>query len=86
LLIQEGAFGVGGEEGRVFLRGHVKVLIDFSGLAKLQLQHSLLGSVADACDASGLDRNSLHLDSITLWPALTSWMRFISDKARGISD
>ncbi len=60
LLIEVGAFGVGGEECRVFLGGHVKVLIDLARLAKLQFQHAFLGSAADAGDAAGLHRNSLH--------------------------
>jgi hypothetical protein len=60
LLIQVGAFGVGGEECGVFLGGHVKVLIDLARLAKLQFQHAFLGSVADAGDTAGLYRNSLH--------------------------
>ena len=43
LLIDVGAFGVGGEECGVFLGGHVKVLIDLARLTKLQLQHAFLG-------------------------------------------
>ncbi len=60
MLIHVGAFGIGGEECGVFLGGHVKVLIDLARLTKLQFHHAFLGSVADAGDTAGLNRNSLH--------------------------
>ena len=80
LLIHVGAFGVGGEECGVFLGGHVKVLIDLAGLAKLRFQNAFLGSVADAGDTAGLYRNSLH-SRIERFPgALSPWMRTMSRK------
>jgi hypothetical protein len=60
--------------------GHVKVLIDLARLTKLQFQHAFLGSVADAGDAAGLYRNSLH-SRIERFPgALSPWMRMTSRK------
>jgi hypothetical protein len=54
------AFGIGGEEGGVLLSGNIEVLIDLSTLSKLQFQHQLLRGIADAGNAAGVYRNSLH--------------------------
>ncbi len=80
MLIEVGAFGVSGEECGVFLGGDVKVLIDLARLAKLQFQHTFLGSVAEAGDTAGLYRNSLHSRIERLLGALSPWMRMISRK------
>lgn len=80
LLIEVGAFGVGGEECGVFLGGHVKVLVDLAGLAKLQFQHAFMGSVADAGDAAGLYRDSLHFSIKRLRAALSLGMRWTAKK------
>jgi hypothetical protein len=84
LEVQISAFGIGGEEGGVLLSGHIEVLIDLSTLSKFQFQHLFLRSIADAGNAAGVYRNSLHtfLDADepgkdrmrqpllqTLWPA-----------------
>ena len=41
-------------------RGHIEVLVDLSTLSKFQFQHLLFRSIADAGDAAGVYRNSLH--------------------------
>jgi len=58
--VEIGAFGIGGEEGSVLLGGNIEVLIDLSTLSKLQFQHLFLRSIADAGNAAGVYRNSLH--------------------------
>jgi hypothetical protein len=60
LEVEISAFGIGGEEGGVLLSGHIEVLIDLSTLSKFQFQHLFLRSVADAGNAAGVYRNSLH--------------------------
>ncbi len=60
LLIHVGAFGIRSEECGVFLRGNIEVLIDLSAVSKLQFQHLLLRSIADAGDTAGVYWNSLH--------------------------
>ena len=58
--VEISAFGLGGEEGGVLVGGHIEVLIDLSTLSKFQFQHLLFRSIADAGDAAGVYRNSLH--------------------------
>jgi hypothetical protein len=60
LEVEISAFGIGGEEGGVLLSGHIEVLIDLSTLSKFQFQHLFLWSIADAGNAAGVYRNSLH--------------------------
>jgi hypothetical protein len=60
LEVEISAFGIGGEEGGVLLSGNIEVLIDLSTLSKLQFQHLLLRSIADAGNTAGVYRNSLH--------------------------
>ena len=65
LDVEISAFGSGGEEGGVLFSGNIEVLIDLSTLSKLQFQHLLLRGIADAGNAAGVYRNSLH----TFWDA-----------------
>jgi len=60
LEVEISAFGIGGEEGGVLLSGNIEVLIDLSTLSKLQFQHLLLRGIADAGNAAGVYRNSVH--------------------------
>jgi hypothetical protein len=60
VAVEVSALGIGGEEGDVLLGGHIEILIDLSTLSKFQLQHLLFRSIADAGDAAGVYRNSLH--------------------------
>jgi hypothetical protein len=60
LEVEISTFGIGGEEGGVLLSGNIEVLIDLSTLFKLQFQHLLLRSIADAGNTAGVYRNSLH--------------------------
>ena len=55
VAVEVSAFGIGGEEGGVLLGGHIEVLVDLSTLSKFQFR-----SIADARDAAGVYRNSLH--------------------------
>jgi hypothetical protein len=60
VAVEVSALGIGGEEGGVLLGGHIEVLVDLSSLSKFQFQHLLFRSIADAGDAAGVYRNSLH--------------------------
>jgi hypothetical protein len=60
MAVEVSTLGIGGEEGGVLLGGHIEVLIDLSTLSKFQFQHLLFRSIADAGDAAGVYRNSLH--------------------------
>jgi hypothetical protein len=60
VAVEVSTLGIGGEEGGVLLGGHIEVLIDLSTLSKFQFQHLLFRSIADAGDAAGVYRNSLH--------------------------
>jgi hypothetical protein len=61
LEVEISAFGIGGEEGGVLLSWNIEVLIDLSTFSKLQFQHLLLRSIADAGNTAGVYRNSLIL-------------------------
>src|ERR1700751_5148737 len=65
LEVEISALGIGGEGGGVLLSGHIEVLIDLSTLPKFQFQRLFLRSIADAGNAAGVYRNSLH----TFWDA-----------------
>jgi len=60
VAVEVSALRIGGEECAVLLGGHIEVLVDLSTLSKFQFQHLLFRSIADAGDAAGVYRNSLH--------------------------
>jgi hypothetical protein len=61
VAVEVSTLGIGGEECGVLLGRHIEVLIDLSTLSKFQFQHLLFRSIADAGDAAGVYRNSLHV-------------------------